>query len=586
MDREYFKQNICNPATFHGTVSHVFDIITNTVGATYGPGGTHNIFMLGPGEIKSSKDGLENLTMMKMDSSIARTVHQMAIEVAQRQATIVGDGTTSAVLIMAQVYKQLRENREIWKKYTPSSIYNAAQHIQRGIVGLLKNAASKIESKDDAFHLVYTSTDRNKELTDVIIEVYENLENFEDTNIVLDYSSSDSTYYSNTKGMTIKGRVINQAFNNYDIETCKLKNVEIIVVDGALTINNDIVDYANHLKLNGKSLLIICSGIKNENFLRFIEALSQRQPEYLHNMAVVYSTANILQDKDTFYDLIKSSGCAYLEEGLELTKETIGTINKGYAENVLIKDKKVTLAGFKQSQELDNHIKSIEDKILELEYLNENPNVSKDEALEAQREINRLKARIARLKHGTTTIFVGGDTTQRKTINYRLAEDGIKALQSALKTGFFAGCNISTMNVIYQLLIQQYKADPSMNNVYSDLLKIILKAYLEVYRKLISNRVTLSNDDEFFQYILTADAYERITINDNGNTVISVDTQFENHPVFVVVNLASDDEFANVIINPAATDILIVEQAIDSALVLATSNTIMTDIYNEWDATL
>jgi chaperonin GroEL (HSP60 family) len=585
MDRQYFKQNISNADTFHGTVSHVFDVISSTVGATYGPGGTHNMFMMGPGEINASKDGLENLTMMKMDSTIARTVHQMAIEVAQRQASIVGDGTTSAVLIMAQVYKKLRTSKFLWEKYTPSAIHNAMKHIQEGIVTMLQGAAAKIENQQDAFFIAYTATDRNRELADVITDVCNIIDNFADTNVILDYSGTDQTFHSSSKGITISGKVMNQAFNNYDIETCKLKETQIIVIDGAVTINNDIVEYANKLKLAGQSLLIICSGIKNENFFRFIEAIAQKQPSFLHNMAVVYSNANVLQDKDTYYDLVKSSGCAFLEEGTELSNETIETIRVGYAQNVLIKDKKITLAGFNQSEEFDAYLESIDGQIKEVQTLNDNPNVSKEEVLQSQRKLNQLKARYAKLKDGTTTIYVGGETTTRKTINYRLAEDGVKALQAALNTGYFGGCNTTTMNVIYQLLINQKEKSPTMDDIYSDLLHVLLYSYLEVYKKLITNRIATVENSKFIEMIIKDGCKDVIDISGDDLT-IKINPAYKNIPIFGVINLAGEDELANVIINPASTDILIVEKAIDAALVLATANTIMTDIHDEFDSTL
>jgi chaperonin GroEL (HSP60 family) len=586
MDRQYFRQNISNPQTFHGTVSHVFDVLENTVGATYGPGGTHNIFMMGPGELSSSKDGLENLTMMKMDSTIARTVHQMAIEVAQRQASIVGDGTTSAVLIMAQVYKQLRTSKALWNKYTSSTIHNAMNQIQDGIISMLKNAASKINTDEEAFHLAYTSTDRNRDLADVIAKVYKITENFADTNIILDYSATEQTYHSNSKGLSIMGRMMNQAFNNYDIETCKLKEVEVVVVDGAATITNDILEYANQLKLSGKSLLIICSGIKNENFYRYIEAVAQKQPAFLHNMAVVYSDANTLQKKDTYYDLIKSSGCAILEEGVELNSETIREISKGYAQNVLIKDKKMTLAGFNQTPELETWIESIAAQIAEIHTMNDNPEVSKEDVLQSQMKINSLKARHAKLKDGTTTIYVGGETSQRKSINYRLVEDGVKALQAALNTGYFVGCNTTTMNVIYQLLIKQKQSKGNLDDVYGQLLTIILTAYINVYKKLVTNRVATATEEAFYQMIINEKCADIIKPMVDDVSGIEVDVKYAGTPVFCVVNLADGDELASVVINPASTDTLIVEKAIDAALILATANTIMTDEHNEFESVL
>jgi len=586
MDRQYFKQNVSHPQTFHGTVGHVFDMIIKTVGSTYGPGGTHNIFMMGPGEINASKDGFENLSMMRMDSTIASTVHQMAIEVAQRQASIVGDGTTSAILIMAQVYKQLRDAKHIWQKYTPSAIHKAMKQIQDGIVMMLKNAAAKVEDHQDVFYIAYTSTDRNFQIADVITQVYNKQpEEFADMNVMLDYSGSDQTYQSTSQGFSLNGRMMHKGFNNHDVETCRFKDTQVVVIDGAVTITNDIVDYANQLKLSGKSLLIICSGIKNENFFRYIETLSQRQPQILNNIAVFYATANTIQDSGTYYDLVKSTGCSHLEEGFELNKDTIEEIAAGYAGNVMIKGKTLTLGGFKQTEEFDSYLETIQDQIKEAQAELENPAIARDDVHQHEVKINRLKARYAKLKQGTTTIFVGGETNQRRTINYRLAEDGIKAAQSAVKTGYFSGCNTTTMNVLYEMMIKQKQTNPAMDDIFSDLIYVVLRAYLEVYGKLITNRIANMELEQMSDLILRNDIDKSI-LKINGNKIdVDINTDLENQPVFAVVNLADeDDEHAGIIINPASTDILIVEKAIDAALVLATANTIMTDDNTEFES--
>jgi chaperonin GroEL (HSP60 family) len=573
MDRQYFKQNIAQSDLFHNTISHVFDILIENIGSTFGPFGTHNIFLNGA-DISSSKDGLENLTMMKIDSSVSRLIHQMSMEVANRQASVVGDGTTSAILVMAYVYKNLRNNKYLWDRYTPSMIYRSMVDIQSEIINRLEETAAPITLNEEVFAIAYTATDRNKDLTDLLMTVYlENTDEFKDKNFILDYSSTGSSYSSNVQGITITGKLMNQGFANYDLDTCKLKNCVVILVDGAPIIINDILEYSNQLKLQGKSLVILCSGV-NENFHRFIEMIAQQQPALLHNLAVVYNSANIAQDKELFHDIQAISGCDYIPEGFELNKESIKNIKAGFAENILIKNRKVTLSGFNSNGEdknLELYMKNIEEKLAELEETQDHPEISVDDKNDNKIQINKLKARYYRLKSGTTTIYVGGESNQRRTISYRLVEDAVKAMQCSLKSGYFIGCNTIVPNILYQMMIDQIETNPNEDDIYIELERILLNSYLDVYLKLILNRMKMTKSEAL--NLILSDS----SIYDVDNDKIIIDPKNKMKIVFNVVNLVEGDQKAAFVINPALTDINIVQRAIDSALVLATSNTMLSD---------
>lgn len=597
MDRQYFRQNVSPKVTYANTVEHVCNIMISTIGATFGPGGTHNLFVHDR-DVKSSKDGYENLQMMNFDDSTARMVHMSALEVAERQASLVGDGTTSSILLMSYLYNTLKENKELWSKFTPSQIAKAMSDLQGTIVAQLQEVAVDfIDDPEAIIDLVYTSTDRNQELTDIIMNMYHNFPGFRDTNVVLGKSNSGNTYFKVSEGMTLRGvHLMSQYFNNYDAQTCKLENVEIIVVDGKPNVNNDVIGkYFQDLRTQGKSFLIICSGM-NENFVRFVEGLGQQRPEYLHNMAVVFCEANSSMKKDAYYDLVNATGCQHIEENTDITKESILELRKGFAKDVIIKDRMMTISGFNKTEEFKTYVTSIKEEIDRL--TEANATCDHNEKISNTVTLGSLRARYTALTSGAVTLFVGGETQQRMAINYRLAEDGVKALQTGLNHGYLLGCNTAPMNMIYQLLIcQKIGGDPELDTLYSILLKVLLESYIRVYEKLIGNRIANLDRVKLMKYIAlpTVETEGTVIQTESGASTgiiypycpssgeIKVDAAFQNKLVFQVQNLVADDKKVSKVINPALTDILIMEKAVDAALVLATANTIMTD-KNEFEA--
>jgi chaperonin GroEL (HSP60 family) len=569
MDRQYFRQNISPTHTFNGTVAHILAIIAKNVGATYGPFGTFNLFKNGP-DVTASKDGFENITMMKFDGSIAQTVHQMTLELASHQAFTVGDGTTSIILIMAAVYDALTKSEVLSSQYTPSEIAAAGKRIQETLVNALQASAIPLTTPEEAAALVHTSTDGNNDLTEILMEIYATVENLADKNIILDTSSSDESYIRTIQGVNISGRLMDNAFANHDIDSCVLRNAEVIIIDGKVNISNDILNYANKLKTMDKSLLIICSGV-NENFYRYIQVMAQKQPEILRNICVAYSPVNTIQDKDTFYDVLKITNCAYLEENTEISAQNIEQLVRGSATNISLKDKKITMAGFNQTPEFDAYLESLTEKLDELENT-ASGSLSAEDKMANRVDQSKLRARIEMLSNGVMTIYVGGETNQRKSINYRLIEDGLKALQSTIRYGYVSGCNSTVMNILVRMIASEKQlSKDGKPNVYLELLNCILDAYISVYHKLILNRKVLSKD-ELMECILTPEAYDDYK---KISELVIPKFQELTFKIFAPIDLRGANN--KQIINPVQTDMNIAQRAIDAAIVLATSHTIFVE---------
>jgi chaperonin GroEL len=570
MDRQYFKQNMSPKITFDGTVSHTLEKIAQDVGATYGPFGTFNLFKNGP-DVTASKDGFENVTMMKFEASIARMVHNMVIELASHQAFTVGDGTTSAILVLASIYKELMSSELLRSKYTPTEINNATRDIQTHILNGLTSNATALLAPEEALAIIYTSVDANQELTKTLMELYNTVDNLQDKNILLDRSANETTYIKTAQGINVKGKLMSNAFANLDMDNCNLRNADVIIVDGKAEIGNDILNHVMQLQKQERSLLIMCAGV-NEGFVRYVEIMSKTQPHVLKNMAVVYSYANTVADKDLFYDVAKSVGGIYLEENSVISAETLPNIIAGHVDNVLIKDRKITLGGFNPSPEFDTYLEALKTKLQDLIDQEKSGTLDSEEQMTVRGLQAPLRGRIETLTHGVTTIYVGGDTSQRKSIMYRLVEDGLKALQSAMKYGYTDGCNTMVMNLLAELV--GFEAEQENAGLYLELAKCILNAYINVYKRIILNRKKLT-DAELMQSMMTPEGFQMYDANTDTLNI----TKKTEHAIFLPVDLRPrvDGVISPFIINPVQIDLNIVQRAIDSALILATSNTVFVE---------
>lgn len=570
MDRQYFKSNVSPSDTYHNTVSHTLDIISNKVALTFGPYGNFNLFKNGA-EVRASKDGLENLSMIKFDDSIADAVYRMALDVASEQARTVGDGTTSALLVMAEVYTQLRKS-DLFSRWTPAMINSAIREIQNVLEEGLTSMALPFDtttSDDIVEALLSTTLNGDAELVGVLMSLFKTVPNLADKNILLDYSKTNKSFFTTDRGINIMGKLMSPAFGNQADDISILKNVEVIMIDGKVNIMNDILTYVNTLKTQDKSLLIVCSGV-NENFYRYIEVMAQTQPKLLSNFCVVYTNALTTMDRDAFNDTKAALGCVYLPENTEISSKKLmdGEYQFGYADNVCIKNNILTIGGCNETEEFHTYVMQLVQKTVDIDTRLTISGISQNERTELETDLIKLRRRINQLSDGVTTVYAGGDTYQNKHITYRAIEDGIKALQAALKHGYFVGCNTVVPNALIQLMIKELELKSSdETSIYFELEKCLLQAYIDVYKTLIRNRARVSDAD-----ILEMVVDDASIINADGYLNISPSLAGKN--VIYVIDLTSSNKN---IINPALTDINIIKRAISAAVVLATAGTIITD---------
>ena len=199
--------------------------------------------------------------MVAFNASIPSVVHQMVLEVANDQANNVGDGTSTAALLVAYLYNHLINDKVLIENYTPSQINSAMRYLQSELETALTDCAISMRNQVSGEldtnlveSLLKTTLNDNMELVELLSNVCKNTAGFEDTNILIDYSNTSFSHSNVIHGIATIGKLMSPSFGNVDKDICNLKNAEVLIIDGKVNIMNDILTYVNKLKTQNKSL--------------------------------------------------------------------------------------------------------------------------------------------------------------------------------------------------------------------------------------------------------------------------------------------------------------------------------------------
>jgi archaeal chaperonin len=117
-------------------------IITELVKSSFGPKGMDKMLVSGIGDITITNDGATILDEIDVQHPAAK----MMVEVAKTQDDVVGDGTTTAVILAGELLKKAEEL--IDKNIHPSIIVGGYRRASDKILGELKELGVKVDLKD------------------------------------------------------------------------------------------------------------------------------------------------------------------------------------------------------------------------------------------------------------------------------------------------------------------------------------------------------------------------------------------------------------------------------------------------------
>lgn len=149
-------------------MANALEIISEAVRSTLGPGGRPYAFdktdISGRRQASFTKDGLTVLRSLGFEAPAAEAVLAFCKQAASHSVLASGDGTTSTIVLAAEIAKQVLKSEHKWPQAFARQLEREAQ---QAIEAIQKEA---IMGDDIVRKVALTSTNGDTELTDVVLE--------------------------------------------------------------------------------------------------------------------------------------------------------------------------------------------------------------------------------------------------------------------------------------------------------------------------------------------------------------------------------------------------------------------------------
>lgn len=484
-------------------------IFANAVGQSYGPMGgytAYSRYMEGSNKAITSnytKDGFTILKNIDVDKPIEHLLREEIRDICTRVIKVVGDGTTSAVILSDLIFDKLITLKE--KGFPKRKVIKTFKRV-------IKDAIEKIRAKgheatiDDIYNIALISLNGNEEQAQMIKNIYQ--EN--GMNVFIDVATSNNvdTITKTYSGLSYESGFISPAFiNNTKEQSSELDDVHVYVFESPI----DTPEMINLLHLiileeiekpgmkalqekqKGQqistypsSTVIICPHISrdaNSYIDQLINSFSQMTPETRWPLCII---TNISNDNEYLHDIRALTDAKFIKKyidpkqveedkknGLYPTQKNIKSF-AGHAQKVvadaistrIINPKMMYKEG---TTEYTDFFKNYLDQL-------ENLLAKYQETREELIKIGNLKRRINILKGNMVDLFVGGIGISDRDSLRDSVEDAVLNCRSAAKDGVGFGANFEGIRVfsdMEKIVAEKTKSIEEQRQKLSDKLKEI-----------------------------------------------------------------------------------------------------------------
>ena len=564
--------NVVHEDVFKTRVEQIFEEIACCLEKSYGPYGSSTIISNYPFN-HVTKDGfsiMKFLSFSKEHTIIDDAIKNLIEAPCARLNNAVGDGTTTIILSVYNIYKEYMSNsyKYGFENIPPRDILTAYKKTCESIIKRLEKNIQFINVNDhksmvDAMRdIAYISSNGDEEITGIICDLYDELDA---PMINIEKAPDGITKKVITSGYSVKAILKDSLYVNNDNFSGKYKDIDIILFGHKLTADsfNKIIFPLSDLCRSMKRKLLVMAPAYDEvamlNIRRILTSEFKATGECSIILMEVATSTN--ENMDLYSDFAMLTNTSIINRGMEkeifdavdnqipmraifdIDNREIPDININYLYSKDGVSEEIAKVGTIADMKADNgsylvptatyenpirlgfakegDLKMKGESIFSGFFYNENiynrtiENVAemmnesfrKSEALgNLNLEGNRLQTRLYNLKMKVGTIEVGGDSALSQGMLYDAVDDTVKATRSAYRNGIVSGISTSTIRACLE---QVYDAETmDCDPIIRDISHMILHGFEAVYETLLCSRY---NTDDVFDSIILDDVNESDT---------------------------------------------------------------------------
>ena len=436
--------------------------LADAVSVTLGPKGRNVLIDKKFGSPTVTKDGVTVAKEIELQDPYENMGAQMVREVASKTSDLAGDGTTTATVLAASVYREGLKN--VAAGANPVYLKRGIDKAVEAGVGKLLRDSKKVSDREEVRQVATVSANWDGEIGEIIADAMDKVG--KDGTITVEEAKSIETTLGVVEGMQFdKGYLSPYFCTNNDTMEAVLEDCYILINEKKITALNDLLPVLQLVSKQGKALLIIAEDVEGEA----LAALVVNKLRGTLNACAVKAPGFGDRRKEMLRDIAILTGGQCITEDLGIKLENIQLSDLGRAKRISVdKENTVIVEGSGKASDIQGRVKQIRRQI---------------EETTSDYDREKLQERLAKLAGGVAVINVGAATEPEMKEKKARVEDALHATRAAVEEGIVPGGGVALLRAANAI-------EKSANNLEGDEAigaAIVRRAIESPLRKLCDN---------------------------------------------------------------------------------------------------
>lgn len=478
------KDIIADKVRLAKIVSETLDVMATSVGSTLGPGGNSVLIERDGLAPLATKDGVTVAKSLGMEKAENNIIVEAAKEICINTAKDAGDGTTTAIVLANAIVKNGQEFVNNNAKYNAQRIVNDLEDLYEDVVvPYIKTQAKPIDNEEKLKNVATISANGDKRIANVVVEAV--LAAGDDGKVLIEEAQGDQMRvetidgYVVTSGLKELGQLGPMFINDKTNQQVKMDNGYVFLYNGSindLKVTAYIQDAIEGTEMYGSPLIIMAHDFADS----VMDKLAANIKGGITLCPMKTPRSGLPNSRTIFLeDMAAYTGGQVIDPSNidEMDEDSFGTFTFA----------KCNMYETFLTSDSDSNL--IEARIKELKAL--------EAACFSDMDKMHVRANIAKLTGGISTIFVGGVSDLKVRERKARVEDAVEAVRSAIAEGYIAGgCKVQIE--LANLIENHPDKKPSW--------EIMVKALKEPFKLLLQN--CGENFDEIFPLIKNNNVFD------------------------------------------------------------------------------
>ena len=450
------------------TLEYIKTILTRS----YGPFGANTLIQSNNADAPIvTKDGFTILKNIPFHEAVGGNIHKLIIPIANNLVKTVGDGSTSAVLIAIELYKELLEIKNLFMFNNELiQIINTIGDIMISHIDNNYTYKLNVDNKFKTLNAIASISNNNDtKLGTKVASIFSQIDHLSTIKIELDREDKPvDVTYSIDYGFNFSGRPI----HNMYFGTSPSITLEEPIIIAFYELFEDHFKIAVDLYEKNKRPIVIITDMIDSNTMNL--ALGKFMSK---NQIYIIKTNSLASDvnRNEFIDL-----CVYTDTNICMNPKEFEEDFQGSCKSLTLTPSNSVFCvgnGIGYGTDIFNdRVNEIKEHLLQTP---DNKPIIK----------GSLKVRLDKMNGVNVTLFVSGRTIEEKNTARFLVEDAVLACKSAIEYGFTLGSNMVSYYVIRDIhaaLRIVHENNPSLSKYNFDLVNHVVVSILSSYYEMIT----------------------------------------------------------------------------------------------------